>query len=320
MENTIASKITDLLERVPGYTGYRSLENRRDDDKRLRESIASTIYGVVDTLTGVSARAARDRNLGQISALERMVGTTRTLGDRIRTASYGYGGIFTDRPIDESAIEQLRQFDATFQNETARLVSLADRLSNSPEGPLEVDISAFQDELNRLGRLFDARTEVIDSGRPNRDSNVLLMLAPHVEPVPTPFHGMKFGDAFSVGDDDFIADAVLRFDSQGASLTVIRAGEDNDGQEVWFAGGSSEDLPAARLSPMDFAGSPDGSGLAATLTITNADGSKAGTPARYGYTGGSDSTISFWYTVGDETRSYTGASLTDTSIQVYGQA
>src|SRR5690348_24937 len=97
MDKQISSTISTLLHRVPGYTGYRSLEDRRDDDKRLRDSVADQVDAVVTTLGGVSARLAADRNLTHISVVERLVGATRLLGDRVRNASYGYGGIFSDR-------------------------------------------------------------------------------------------------------------------------------------------------------------------------------------------------------------------------------
>src|SRR5688572_30291716 len=153
-------RISKKLFEIPGYRGYRSLEDRRDDDRRVRDAIAGALGDTTESLTRLSARLAEERKLQQISGIERLVGTTRHLADRVRTASYGYGGLFSQQPVGAIALDQLKQFDVAFQNEVATLDEIAGRLGSSPEGPLPVDISAYSVEIVRLNRLFDARTQV----------------------------------------------------------------------------------------------------------------------------------------------------------------
>jgi len=320
MDKRIATSITSLLERVPGYTGYRSLEDRRDDDRRLRDSIAQQIDGIVQILNGASASLASQRKLTHISVIERLIGSTRLLGDRVRTASYGYGGIFTDRSVDSVAIEQLRQFDTAFKSEVDKLQTLASKLANAPEGPLDVDISAYQDELNRLGRLFDARIGVIDTAHASRDTAVLRMLEPGEEPKASPFMTVALKDAFSVTGEDYIADAVLTFTSGDLSLKLVRAGQDDQERDVWFAGGNDATLPSARLTASDQAAPTELAERSGTLVVTTSEGSQPEVPVQYGYTGGTESEVSVSYTVGAETRSFTGTRIDDSDIQVYGQA
>lgn len=320
MDKQISSTITSLLHRVPGYTGYRSLEDRRDDDRRLRDAVADQIDAIVTSLGGVSASLAAERKLTHISVIERLVGAARLLGDRVRNASYGYGGIFTERSVDSVAIEQLRQFDAAFKSDVDNLQSLAQRLASSPEGPLDTDISAYQDELNRLSRLFDARTEVVDTARPNRDSGVLAMLEPTIEPRPSPISTLKVKDAFSVLGDDFIVDAAMTFTGDSGSLNLVRAGKDDQGKDLWFAGGSDGSTPTARLTESEAGAGETSNGTTATLTVATTESKNPEVPAQYGYTGGTDSSVSLWYTVGNETRHFTGTAVDISDIQVYGQA
>ena len=123
----MVDRLKDLLGRIPGYNGYRDKENRRDEDRRLRETIADTIVLSVDTLTSYNARLSADREFSSLSKVESLVGQIRLLADRIRTASYGYGGIFTERSVDEAALDQLRQFDLALQREAEGLASAVSR-------------------------------------------------------------------------------------------------------------------------------------------------------------------------------------------------
>jgi hypothetical protein len=263
---------------------------------------------------------AEERKLQQISGVERLVGNTRHLADRVRTASYGYGGLFTQQPVGAIALDQLRQFDVAFQNEVATLDEIAERLSSSPEGPLPVDIAAYSDELVRLNRLFDARTQVVESAQPSQDAEVLSLLEPAAAPVVSPIASLNLGDAFSVLGDDFIVDAVVILREPERTVQLVRAGNDPDGQAIWFFGGTTGDVPSARLSKAERGTVNVASGRNAEMTITTRDGANESVPAQYAYTASTGDAVTFWYSVGNETRSFAGTSIVDADIQVYGQA
>ena len=319
---SLEQKMNELLEKVPGYTGYRSKEDRRDDDRRLRETIAGSLDTTGGTLTGVSADLARQRKLTHISAVERLVGATRRLADRVRSASYGYGGVFSDRSIDEFALDQMRQFDAAFQREVRSLDALANRLAASPEGPLDVDIKEYQAELNRLGLLFDARGEVVESARPNRDAAVLSLLEQESksESKASPLASLRVGDTLSILGDNFMVDATVTFTEPGRKLTISRVGADSNGGRQWLLGSTAEDLPSARLSETEAGTADPSTGRAAEARVTSGTDSKAGVAARYGYTASADGNVSFWYALGGESRFFAGAAVEDDDVEVYGQA
>lgn len=313
--------MNELLEKVPGYTGYRAKEDRRDDDRRLRETIAGNLDTTVGTLTRVNADLARQRKLTHISTVERLVGATRLLADRVRSATYGYGGVFSDRSIDEFALDQMRQFDAAFQSEAGALDALANRLAASPEGPLDVDIDAYQAELNRLGLLFDARGEVVESARPNRDAAVLslLELKPKSESRASPLASLRVGDTLSILGDNFVVDAAVTFTEPGRQLTISRVGAGADGRPLWLLGSTAEDMPSARLTETEGGSTDPSTGQSAEARVTTGTDSKAGIAARYGYTASADGNVSFWYALGNESRVFAGAAVEDDDVEVYGQ-
>lgn len=319
---SLESKLNEMLSRVPGYTGYRSKEDRRDDDRRLRESVAANLDATVSTLTGVSAELARQRKLTHISTVERLVGATRLLADRVRSASYGYGGVFSDRSIDEFALDQMRQFDAAFQNEARSLDAHANKLVTSPEGPLDVDIKEYQAELDRLGTLFDARGDVVESARPNRDAAVLSLLEPKSisEPKASALASLRVGDTLSILGDNYLVDATVSFDTAGSLTTISRVGAGPDGVPVWLLGSTAGNLPSARLVETAGGNADPSAGHPAQARVTTGADSKEGVAARYGYTSTEDGTVSYWYALGNETRSFTGTAVEDDDVEVYGQA
>ena len=111
MTDRFTERVERLLNRVPGYTGYRNKESMRDDDRRLRQEIARELTQAIDRLTSVSSRLASERQLSKISTIENTIGRVRHLESRVRTATYGYGGLFSDRSVDEFALQQLKQFE-----------------------------------------------------------------------------------------------------------------------------------------------------------------------------------------------------------------
>ncbi|MEJ7900471.1 MAG: hypothetical protein WKF63_01400 [Thermomicrobiales bacterium] len=314
------SKLNEMLSKIPGYTGYRSKEDRRDDDRRLRESIAASLDTTVGSLTGVSADLARQRKLTHISTVERMVGATRLLADRVRSASYGYGGVFSDRAVDEFALDQIRQFDAVFQREAGTLDALANRLATSPEGPLDVDITAYQAELNRLGTLFAARGDVVESAQPNRDAAVLTLLEPKSEPRVSALASLSVGDTLSILGDNYVVDATVTFQEPDRQLTIARVGSGEGGRVQWLLGSTAEDVKSARLAEAANGTVEPGSGRSAEVKVTAGTDSKAGAAARYGYTASEDGNASFWYALGSESRFFTGTAVEDDDVEVYGQA
>lgn len=313
-------RIGNFLESIPGYNGYRSKEDRRADDRRLRESIAQRLSTTVDTLTSVSAKLAASRNLTQISTVERLVGSTRQLADRVRTASYGYGGIFTDRDVDEFALDQLRQFDAAFQGEADALDKLANRIARSTEGPLEADLTGYGEELTRLGTLFDARSAVVDTARPNKDAAVLDLLETPEPPKESPLAMLEVGDTLSILGDNYIVDATVTFVEQDRQVNLSRVGASEGGKSIWLVGGTTADGPSAKLVEGDGSHGSSGAGRTAQAVIHTGTDAREGVPAEYGYTATTGKDVGFWYAIGSETRTFSGTTLEDADISVYGQA
>lgn len=314
----IETRITKLLHKVPGYSGYRDKENRRDEDKRVREAVAKDVMNAANRLTQYNSDLSAARELGHISRMEDLVGRVRHLGDRINTASYGYGGIFTERSVDETALDQLRQFDLALQREVESLDAAITHLTGSMP-PKDDAVRNVSEELNRLNLLFDSRTEVVNQGKPTRDDKILSLLDTSEEPRPSPLMSVTRGDTLSVLGDNFIANATISLATDQGPLQLIRVGEDENGA-TWLLGSGVEGIISARLTEQ--IGEPPAyqTMSRASATVDSESGRQEGVAAQYAARMNESGEVELIVVLGSSARIYRGNEIRDIDVDVYGAA
>lgn len=313
-------RIQGLLSRIPGYDGYRSKEDRRDEDKRVREAAADSLVAIVDQLTRKNAALVAERNLTNVSRLERLVSQTRLLADRIRTASYGYGGIFTERGVDEFVLDQLRQFDLAFQSELATLGTAAESVAAAGPEPAGDDFATIETELQRLTTLFDGRAQVIDTAKPTQDQRVLDLLETAAPPRPSPLWGVQVGEAFSVLGDNYMVDAIVTLRDGDLGISLARVSGDRAGEGEWFMGSTDPEVGSARLNEIDGDDPAMERSRPARVSIASSKGAEDEVAGQYILVDGTDGAIDLTYSVGSETRRFTGQKVNDIDIEAFGTA
>ncbi len=100
-----------LLEKIPGVSGYKKKEDRRDTDKIVREAIAQRFEEQWSRISAIQRDLLKTGGLAYIADLESAAIKIRQFIDRVKTASYGYGGLLDAVKVDESALEQLYDYD-----------------------------------------------------------------------------------------------------------------------------------------------------------------------------------------------------------------
>lgn len=314
----LEDRISTLLHKVPGYSGYRDKENRRDEDKRVREMIAGDIQKSVDRLTQYNAELSAAREFSSLSRLESVVGQVRLLADRIRTASYGYGGIFTERSVDEMVLDQLRQFDLALQNEATGIEQHVETLVSSMP-PKDDDVRALSEELNRLSTLFDARTQVVDEAKPTRDAQVLDLLDTTDPAPPSPLLSVSRGDTFSVLGDNYIANATIRVTTDQGPLNLIRVSEDEEGA-TWLLGSGIEGIFSAKLTESQGEAQGYQTLQRASATMDTDKGLEEGIAVQYAARVSGDGDLELTLVFGNASRVYRGNEIRDMDVEVYGAA
>ena len=100
-----------LVSAIPGYRGYKEKENRRAADKLLREHLVSQLDEQRRRLADLQRDLLDSGGLLMMDDLDRAVTKVQKLADKIRTASYGYAGIFDAVKVKEEELDTLYSFD-----------------------------------------------------------------------------------------------------------------------------------------------------------------------------------------------------------------
>ena len=317
----MTERIEKLLNRIPGYTGYRQKESMRDDDKRLRDEIARELKQIVDTLSQVSGKLAENRQLDRISGIEKVIGAVRHLESRVSTASYGYGGIFSDRSVDEFALSQLKQFDVAFQERVAALTRHASRIS-SVDVVEQPQLDAMSKEISELNTLFDSRNDVIETASPTNDPDVLALLETPREITPQQRQLLsirKGGTGAILGDNyQFTADIVLTGKSGDPLATLV---ELDRGPEWLAIIDDGTNVTAWRGELRETTGSIQG-GVPASARVSGPQGTTSDSPASFtsSMTGSGDSAeVTMQIGVAGSNRAYSGSSVSLLDIQIFSE-
>ncbi len=114
-------KVTDsqdafkkLASKIPGFDGYIERQNRRAADKLMRETIADRFQALWTRTSELQTDLVNEGMIVYIDDMERAAIQLRTFIDKIRTASYGYSGMFDAAKINEDELAQLYSFDQGF--------------------------------------------------------------------------------------------------------------------------------------------------------------------------------------------------------------
>lgn len=155
--------IERLLKGLPIIRGYVDKDLRRDADFRLRQTIVSQLEAEKQRLFKLQQKLVRSGGLRYTDVVDGAVQKLQTLADRIRTASYGYAGLFDAVRIKEDQLDALHRFDVAMAARTYEISQAITRVEDAFGEREGVDdaIDALLDKLTELNRLYDERHRAV---------------------------------------------------------------------------------------------------------------------------------------------------------------
>lgn len=114
-----------IVEKIPGFKGYIKRGDRRESDKILRENVANQFEAQYQRISGIQRDLISQGGLMYVDDLEVAAIKIRQFIDRVRTASYGYAGLFDAIKIREDELATVYQYDAhllEFEQELVRAI------------------------------------------------------------------------------------------------------------------------------------------------------------------------------------------------------
>jgi hypothetical protein len=154
-----------LLAKLPGFKGYFIRSDRRAADKLLRETIASKYQAQWQRLSAIQRDLVSSGNLDVLDDIEIGAIRLRQFIDRVKTAAYGYAGLFDAVKVKEQELEKVYQYDLT-------LLEMADEVTGAIDN-LEVSIGTdgFPASIRNLNQkaqesldAFNQRAELLKFG------------------------------------------------------------------------------------------------------------------------------------------------------------
>ena len=158
--------IERLLKGLPFVREYNDKELRREADRRLRQALVAELEQEKQRLYDVQKQLLRAGGLAWMDDADGAIQRLQTLIDRIRSASYGYAGLFAAVKIEAAQLDALHRFDVALAeraHEIGERVSQLEAAGASREaiGPA---IQAVNETVTEVQRLFDGRSRAITDG------------------------------------------------------------------------------------------------------------------------------------------------------------
>lgn len=157
--------VEKLLKGLPGIKGYIDKELRRDADKRVREAIAASLEQGKTALTAAQNALLKSGGLTQMADVNEVIVALQTLADRIKTASYGYAGLFDPVRIKEEHLDALVRFDRSLAQKVGALNEQIAALAQAVKdrGDIGPALDKLKETIAELNTLFGKRSQAIET-------------------------------------------------------------------------------------------------------------------------------------------------------------
>jgi methyl-accepting chemotaxis protein len=153
----------NLVKKIPGYSGYKDKELRREADKLLRMEVALKLDDQRKRLSELQTQLIMQAQIEFLDNLEWAVMKLQLLIDRLRTASYGYAGLFDAVKVKEDELDALYEFDNKMLESVNEVASDVDKVASAitaGEGIVEA-ITDLVRTVDQANQTFGHREEAI---------------------------------------------------------------------------------------------------------------------------------------------------------------
>jgi hypothetical protein len=157
------NKLEEMAKDLPGYKGYKDKEVRRQADKLIRMKVARGFEEQRGRLNSIAMQLADAGRLRVLLTVDRSLMRLQFLIDRLKTASYGYAGLFDAIKVKEAELDALYEYDAALLDDVEKVRMLVDA----------VDAAEDDDEVTKAGNELLMALEEINETFSKRQDVIL---------------------------------------------------------------------------------------------------------------------------------------------------
>ena len=160
--------LSGMIAGLPGIEGYKQKEDRRAADKQLRDHIANKLTIEERRLLDVQGKLASKKRYTWLDDVDNVRAKLQLFIDRVKTASYGFGGLFDQGQVKETELDALIAFDQALDNQgdrvSEKIAALREAIAvkDKEEGDqaIEEALSVLDDLFNELNDTFRSRSDI----------------------------------------------------------------------------------------------------------------------------------------------------------------
>ena len=156
----------DLLGRIRSklaeFVGYVDRDQRREADRILRQAIADRYEKQWSRISSLQRDMISEGGLEWVDDMEASALKLRAFIDRVRTASYGYAGLFDHVSIDQDELAKLYALDYSLLEKVEEVEQAVDEVEEAMEGEgLGEAVKRLETVSQEAVDMFNKREETI---------------------------------------------------------------------------------------------------------------------------------------------------------------
>jgi predicted amidophosphoribosyltransferase len=151
---------------IPGFRGYRQMEDIRAADSQLRTQVANNVDRILASLQDTRATMSRMNQYAGLTDLATILSDLQVLSGRIRHAEQGYSGISANVRFQQSRLDQLYEYDYGFVQASDQLAAMAPPIQAAAQAgdstALSTSIQALRTQVQVLANAFNVRIRAVE--------------------------------------------------------------------------------------------------------------------------------------------------------------
>ena len=160
----VGEALSNLATWIPGFAGYKAVEDRRIADKQLRAVIGERLSKIKSRLDNLVDTLSRSGNLDSLPLIDQSGRRMEKIIDRMRFADYGYAAVFDRVQMGEPELNRLYQYDAGIMQELGSFDDAASGVeqASSDADHLKTALAKLDVLTAEFDRRFEARKHLFD--------------------------------------------------------------------------------------------------------------------------------------------------------------
>ena len=157
--------LESLTSKIPGYSGYKEKEMRREADTLLRENLARQLAEQLTKAEDVANQMLVGPGMMQLDEIGKGNTRLQTLIDKVKTAAQGYAGFFDAVKVKEDELDILYEFDNKMLDEVDGISEAIDQIQSAidsgDDSAIAPAVRGYVKSVTDVSAMFDKRKDTM---------------------------------------------------------------------------------------------------------------------------------------------------------------